>query len=632
MYLLDVIPIARGIAKETLSYFSSEKIEPGSIVFVPLRKRAVPALVLVNTRAVEAKTRLRTSTFALRRILRRKSYSFLTPAFMKAATETACYFGTTTGAVLHTMLPQPILESISKKSSHTERGREASAKATDIRGEKVIFQAETNERMSRYKSLIRESFAQQKSIVIIVPTIVDTEQIYDKLSRGIGDYAFFIHSGLTKKEMRARWNRAESSPHPILIVGTPSFVSLFRNDIKTIIIEHEHSRSYKRAHRPYLDTRIFIEKYAEAQRIQLIFADLPLRVETLYRYKSQELHDIIPPKFRLLASSETRIIDMRDEEKKSNKGFTILSTSLKQMLEQSVAEGGHTFLFVARRGIAPMTVCRDCGSIVMSEDKTTPMVLQKTEHGNAFISHRTGEMRSAHERCRECKSWRLETIGIGIERCYDALSEFINPSHIFEVSKDKTATHRRVLSVVQKFYTTPGSILIGTELVLPYLTKPFEHSGVISADALLSLPEWRIPERVFSLILTIRELSTKTFLIQTRKKNEKVFEYATVGNLGEFYRDEIALREEFGYPPFSILIKLSTIGTPARVQKEMDLLKTMFADNEIYLYPAGLSAPRGREIRHALLRIPQKKWPNNAIIEKLHRLPPHIAIDIDPEN
>src|SRR3989344_2743048 len=403
MYLLDVIPIARGIAKETLSYFSAEKIVPGSIVFVPLRKRAVPALVLNTHNATEAKTQLRTSSFALRKILRRKARPFLTPAFMTAATKSALYFGTTTGAILHAMLPHPILESIDKqKNSSAEK--KISIPIANIRGEKVIFQAESGECISRYKSLIRESFARHASITIIVPTIRDAERIHNELSRGVQNYAFCFHSGLTKKEMRARWNTAESIKHPVLIVGTPSFVSLYRHDIQTIIVEHERSRSYKFSHRPYIDTRIFIEKYAEARRIQLIFSDLPLRVETLYRYKTEELHDVTAPKLRVLSLAVAEIIDMRAEEKKNDKGFTILSTKLKQIIENTVTSGEHTFLFSARRGIAPMTVCRDCGSIVTSEDKITPMVLQKTERGNAFVSHRTGEMRSAHERCRECKS------------------------------------------------------------------------------------------------------------------------------------------------------------------------------------------------------------------------------------
>ena len=260
------------------------------------------------------------------------------------------------------------------------------------------------------------------------------------------------------------------------------------------------------------------------------------------------------------------------------------------------------------------------------------MLLQKTEHGNAFVSHRTGEMRSAHERCRECKSWRLEAIGIGIERCYDAISDIVDSSHIFEISKDKTPTHRRVISTVDKFYNTPGSVLVGSELALPYLTKSFEHGAIVSADALLSLPEWRIPERVFSIILTIRELSSKTFMVQTRKKDRKVLEYAATGNISEFYRNEIALREEFGYPPFSVLIKMSVMGTPARVQKEMEYLKTVFEDDEIHVYPAALTAQKGHEIRHALLRIPHKEWPSDEIVQKLRQLPPHIAVDIDPEN
>ena len=160
----------------------------------------------------------------------------------------------------------------------------------------------------------------------------------------------------------------------------------------------------------------------------------------------------------------------------------------------------------------------------MSKDGASPMVLHKTSKGNAFLSHATGEIRDAHERCLFCKSWRLEALGIGIERAHDAVRKLIPDSKIFRIDKDTTTTYRQIRSEVEKFYSVTGSVLLGTEVAIPHLTTPIEHGAVISADSFLSLPEWRITERVFSFMLAIREISQISFTVQTRKVGAQVLE------------------------------------------------------------------------------------------------------------
>ncbi len=630
MHLVRVIPIARGITKDILTYFSGEKAEPGMIVFVPLRNRTVPALVVETENPRTAKAQLKAADFAIRKTTRKKAVPFLPPEFVRAAAETAFFHASATGAVLHAMIPQTILENIEKHKA--DCSSPLKPEENDVQGERVIFQAEAKERLSRYRSIIRESFARNSSVFIVVPTIVEAEYFNTELSRGIASYTFCFHSGLTKKETGSRWNRAQEEGHPVLIIGTAPFISLFRNDLKTIIIEREKSRSYKLISRPFLDLRLFIENYARMRRTRLILSDLPLRIETLWRHREGELQDVMPPKLRLLASAEETLIDMREEKKRPEETFPILSERLRDIIKNTVAQGERCFLFTSRRGLAPITVCKDCGGVVMSKDGTSPMVLHKTNKGNAFLSHATGEIRDAHERCLSCKSWRLEALGIGIERAYDAVEELIPNSKIFRVDKDATKTYRQVQSEIEKFYETAGTVLLGTELAIPHLTTPIEHGAVISADSFLSLPEWRITERVFSFMLAIREISQISFTIQTRKVGAQVLGNALTGNIGDFYRSEIALREQFNYPPFSVLVKISVQGTPARVAKEMEKVKELFADFGIRVYPASLQLSRNVHELHALMRVPRKEWPNTAIIERLRSLPPHITVNIDPEN
>ncbi len=630
MQLIEVNPIARGITKESLTYFRSQPTKVGDIVFVPLRKRVVPALVTKIENMQDVKARLKASSFVVRKTTTKKSISFLPPQFIKAAQETALYTASTTGAVLHSFIPQSILDGLEKQKSFTNINYAEDTKKS-IPGEVLILQAENEERLSRYKNIIRESFARKKSVFITTPSIADAEHLKKEMSRGIEEYVFCLHSGLTKKRVQESWQAAQHEKHAVLIIGTAFFISLFRSDISTYIIEHERSNAYKLSSRPYIDLRIFIENYTRAAQVRLILADFPLRVETIFRYKKNELLDVLPPKMHPVFSSKAVLIDMRKEQTEKKSSFQILSTETKELLKYSIENKEKFFLFTARKGLAPITVCRDCGSTVMSEDNSTPMVLHKTTSGNIFVSHRSGETRSADERCHTCKSWRLEALGIGTQRTYEAVYKEFPKTPIFRIDKDTTKTHKQVLLEIRKFYETDGAILLGTEMVIPYLIKPIENCAIVSIDSLLSIPQWKITERIFSIILTIRGITEKKFLIQTRRSGNEILDDSLSGNIDNFYKRELAIRKEFNYPPFSTLIKISFIGTSLGVIKEGDFLRENFSDLGIHIYPESLQVCRGKHIMHALIRTHKDDWPNEVIVRRLRKLPPQFAITINPE-
>src|SRR4051812_25942089 len=114
MYILDVIPIARGISKETLSYFTSKSLPPGQVIKVPLRKKTVTAIVTACRSAGEAKSEIRSSEFQIRKIEKVSGATFVLPAFMESAQEAAAYFAGSTGSVLNSLIPKAVIESADK--------------------------------------------------------------------------------------------------------------------------------------------------------------------------------------------------------------------------------------------------------------------------------------------------------------------------------------------------------------------------------------------------------------------------------------------------------------------------------------------------------------------------------------
>ena len=208
--------------------------------------------------AEESRAGIRKAPFEIRRLEEVVSKRVLRKEFIEAATECSDYFATTTGAVLASLLPKALLGNLAKLPELEETLR----REAPLSPERIIMQAEAFERISHYKSLIREEFARNKSVVLLVPTIQDGTVLFGVLSRGIEAFAYFFHSDIPRKKMLESWGQLGADPHPLLIIATGAFLGLPRNDIGVIIVEHESSRAYKLPFRPYLDVRIFAEAFA----------------------------------------------------------------------------------------------------------------------------------------------------------------------------------------------------------------------------------------------------------------------------------------------------------------------------------------------------------------------------------
>ena len=631
MKLIEVIPISRGIPKESLSYFSSVAVPVGSVVKVPLRKKVIPAIVISATDAQEAKSDIKDLDFPLKKIERTKFAKFLTEDFVEASKETAKYFAGSTGSVLYSLVPKVLLENVDKIKIHEVI--EAENKKPQIY-DKFVIQATDDERYASYKSLIREEFAKNLSVFFCLPTIQDIKKAAENLQKGIEKYTYILHSGMEQKEIIKSVNEILLEKHPVLIIATGGFLSIPRKDVGTLIVDRENSRSYKNQRRPYLDIRYFAEKYTEKTKIKLIFGDMLLRTETIWRYKNAELVEVSPLKFRSLSTTTEEIIDMknRPENDLEKPKFKIISDRLEQLIFKNVRENEHLFIFVGRRGLSPSVVCADCGTIVGCKTCGAHTVLHKSPIENFFLCHKCGERRSALEKCVNCNSWKLTTLGIGTELVEQMLLDKFPNQKIFKLDSDSSPTHKKATQTIEKFYNSPQGILIGTEMALLYLTEKIENSAVVSIDAFFSIPDYRINERVLNILLKIRSITDRNFLIQTRDSTQKVFDYASKGNLIDFYKDEIFMREKLGYPPFSILIKIIIAGNKSEVLESVEFLQKELDPYEINIFPAFIPGAKGKYAVNGIVKIPKKDWPNEKILNVLKSLPPNFSVNIDPEN
>ena len=639
MKLLSVIPISRGINKESLSYFTASDATIGSIVKVPLRKKVVSAIVVSTKDVSDVKAEIKTAPFETRKVEKIKSAPLLSSEFMSAVAEASLYFASTSGSVLHSVVPKTIIEEAQKiiirpnTADNTEKAKNAKTH------EKLVVQNNNEERYATYKSLVREEFAKGNSVFFCLPTIQDTKNAYEKLSKGIEQYTFVLHSLLNKKEQIEIWNKASNEEHPSLIISTGSFLGIPRNDISTIIIDKENTRSYKSQNRPFVDYRIFAEILAEKIKAKLIFGDLLLRTETVWRHKDGEIFEIAPLKFRSLTIANSKLINMKEsipdsiiKDKNVEPKFRLFSNEALELIESNQANDENLFIFVARRGLFPSTVCADCGNLVKCNTCKAPTVLHKASIENFFLCHRCGEHRSALEKCQNCQSWRLGTLGIGIEAVEEEIKQKFPNIKIFKIDSDSISTHKKATDTMAKFYASPGSILLGTEMALLYLKEPVANTMVTSIDSFFSIPDFRINEKVMNILLKIRATTSRNFLIQTRNIDQEILKFAIAGNLADFYREEIKEREKLFYPPFSIPIKITLQGEKKNVLSGMEELQKKMTPYEVDIFPAFIPSVKGKFSMHASIKIKRNEWVDQVLLTKLNSLPPQYTVNVDPES
>ncbi|TAL49107.1 hypothetical protein EPN83_02430 [Patescibacteria group bacterium] len=627
MRIYSVLPIAKGLGKETLTYFGRDGIPLGALVTIPLRKRNIPAIVVEESDASSARAKIRSSRFALKKISSVESGQFLPAAFLSAAQGVAQYFAASTGAILSHLIPQIILKKV------RDFAPKQSTDSPAYSGEKFVIQADDEERFAHYRSFIREEFAKRSSVFFCVPTREDIIHARETLNKGIEQYTCAFHGDLGARELKVMLSILKTKDHPVLIVGTVPFLSLAREDVGTIILERENSRGYRTIARPLFDLRKFAEEYARGRKVKYVVGDTILSLETFWRFKNDEFIEFSPLKVRLVSTARVEVVDMKTRAGEKNKEFRVLSPALESLVARTKEEKANLFIFAARKGIAPITVCGDCGTLLSCRQCGAPLVLHRASRAQTiYICHKCGVERSSLEKCANCGSWKLVPLGIGIERVEEVIKKRFPDLHLLRLDKDIAPGAKKVKEILEKFLASPGSVLLGTELALLSLHESLPYAAVASVDSLLSIPDFRMNERVFLILLKIRSLAESHFLIQTRGAENPIFKTAADGNLSEFYRTEIEDRKKFNYPPFFTFIKISLTGRESAVRKGMAELKRMFTGQEVSIFTGLHGGIERYFIMHALIRLPRERWPDERLAALLKALPPQYLVQVDPES
>ncbi|MEI7463426.1 MAG: hypothetical protein WCK03_03465, partial [Candidatus Taylorbacteria bacterium] len=631
MNIITVIPLTRSKVESELSYFTAASVPIGAIVSVPLRSKSIHAIVTDVTPAENQKSSIKKSSFIIKKLNRIKTTMFFPIEFIESSKQIANYYATTVGAVIRSLIASHILENAHMIAAPMPRQDSIlmpSVPTNEINSLKqgiYAVQGDDIDRVGSWRSAIRQEFAKKKSMAIFTPTIEEAKNLFEKLEKGIEGYIFILHSALTEKKFIETWQKISDTDHPVIVIATSSFVLLPRDDIDIVIIERENGRDWISRKSPYIDGRYAIEYIARKRGQTVFLADSILRTETLYRLSQHEIFEGSPFKWRSITTARDISVDMRRprssmlstaNDQNPNKNikniFRIFSIQLENLIEENLAQNTHMFIYNTRRGFSPSTVCNDCESVVICKQCSAPVVLylSKESGRNFFMCHKCGDRRSADETCACCGSWNLSPLGIGTDRIASEIRNKYVGMEIFQIDAENSKSTKNIEDTIEKFWSRPGSILIGTEMAIPYLGDKIDHIAIVSLDSLLSLPDYRINEKIMHIITRLRSMSTRSILLQTRMPTEKVFEYAMKGNLSDFHRYILLDRQTFKYPPYSVLIKISIEGKKDAISLLMSEIQDRFVSYTIDIFPAFTSTVKGNSTIHGLIKVDKNAWPD----------------------
>ena len=628
MFVIEVIPLVRGIQIESLSYFSSTNYAIGSIIAIPVRGKTIHGIVVDGKAVSSTKTALKAATFSLRKLPEQSDVVTISSSLLATVDKIYENHPVKRGAILFNLLPPDI-----------RNGLMPYPKTTNVLADEdstpQILSASEADRIISYQTIIRSAFAHRGSVLLVVPTSTAVEKMYHALQRGISERVICFSSHQTKKERERAYTAFSNLSQATLTITTPSFAYLDRADSTTIIVEEAASQHYIMRTRPNLDHRSVLKTLAKISGRAIILGDTLVSTEDEYKRRNDiyQTHGEHPVRLELQA--KLTVINQTDKPK-NDVPFQLFSPDLIKRIETTLEGRHNVFLFAARRGLAPVVACVDCGFIFRCPDSGTPYSLLRTfstEHIEErwFVSSTSGKRVRAADVCGNCGSWRLRERGIGIQQVEDECRKLF-PKTLLTIFDHTTATtHKRASALKADFEKQKGSILLATQMVMPYLPSNLTLSAVVSLDAVRAIPSWRADETVFRLILELREHTSREVMIQTRSETDDLLLYAGRGAVDRFHDDEIALRQMLKYPPFAKFIFLSWQGNAQIITETENVIKKML---EVHSIPGAFyTNPHSKakeQLRHCLLRV-DPRLDIKALIETLRHLPPYVAVTINPD-
>ena len=411
-----------------------------------------------------------------------------------------------------------------------------------------------------YIDIVKEVIKSGKTAIILVPEISLTPQITARF-KGIFSNIAILHSSLSDGEKYDEWRRINKGEVNV-VIGARSAIFAPLKNLGIIIIDEEHSESYKQENNPRYNTLDIAMIRSKTHNCPVLLGSATPTIESYARakkgyYKYLELNKRVNDK----PLPKVVIVDMKDEIKKGN---FIFSSILRDAINDRLRKKEQVMILLNRRGYSNYLSCKSCGYVFKCPNCDITLTYHKTS--GMMRCHYCGYAKPNKDICPSCGEKAIREIGSGTEKIEEKLKEEFLGASIIRMDADTTSKKGAHSKIINDFNDNKYDILVGTQMISKGLNFPnVTLVGVINADSQLNIPNFRSSERTFSLLDQVigrsgRHEKEGEAIVQTYNPDHYSIVCASKHDYKGFFAKEMIVRRKLNYPPycFITLIKISS--------------------------------------------------------------------------
>lgn len=410
-----------------------------------------------------------------------------------------------------------------------------------------------------YMEIVEEMLNRGKDSIFLVPEISLTPQMVYHFKSRFGDEVAVLHSRLSEGEKYDEYRKiVEGKVH--IVVGARSAVFAPFKNLGAIIIDEEHTTSYKQDNNPkYSAIEIAIERAKNNNAIVILGSATP-SLET-YARSIKGLYTLVELKHRV-NTNNLPLVEIVDMSKEKHRG-SIFSSRLITEVNKRLEEHEQIILLLNRRGYSSFITCSNCGYTAKCPHCDITLTYHKTS--NTLRCHYCGYADKMNDICPSCGEKAIKTLGTGTEKVEEEIKKVFN-ARVVRMDLDTTSKKESHEKIITAFKNHEYDILLGTQMI----AKGLDFSnvtlvGVINADTSLMIPNYRSNEYTFQLLMQTAGRSGRgekngSVIIQTFNPEHYAITLASKHDYIDFFKQEMEVRRKLSYPPYYYLIYIKVIG------------------------------------------------------------------------
>ena len=409
-----------------------------------------------------------------------------------------------------------------------------------------------------YMKVIEDVIKNNKTAILLVPEISLTPQIIKRFTSYFSNIAV-LHSGLSYGEKYDEWRKINEGKVNI-VIGARSAIFAPLKNIGVIIIDEEHSQTYKQENNPRYNAIDIAKERCKYHNCPLILGSATPSLESFARAK-KNVYKLLELKNRYNNNTmpKVEIIDMNKEFKKASGYF---SNTLIDQIKETLERKEQVILFLNRRGYSSFLTCSSCGYVEKCPNCDISLTYHKSS--NMLRCHYCGYATKRKKLCPKCQE-EFKDYGIGTEKVEEELKSLIKDAKIIRMDVDTTTTKNAHSKIINSFLEEKYNILVGTQMIAKGLDFPnVTLVGVLNADIGLNFPDFRSSETTFSLLNQVLGRSGRgnkegKVLIQTFNPEHYAIAYTKNHDYLGFYNEEMKIRKILKYPPYYYICSIKII-------------------------------------------------------------------------